>query len=101
MTTRIVLFNLKDSGSAAEYERWARESDIPAVRKLRSVASFEALKGAGLLGGGASPYQYFEIFRINDLKLFGEGLATEAVQKMAAQFNTFADRPLFIVTEAL
>jgi hypothetical protein len=101
VTTLIVLFNLKSSASAAEYERWARESDIPSVRKLRSVDSFSVLKGTGLLGGGASPYQYFEIFSLNDMKLFGEEVASEAIQKAAAQFNTFADNPQFIITEAL
>ena len=85
MTTLIVLFNLKGSASAADYEQWARESDIPSVRKLRSVDSFSVLKGTGSLGGGASPYQYIEVFTVNDMKLFGEEVASEAIQKMAAR----------------
>jgi hypothetical protein len=101
VTTLIVFFNLKQSSSAAEYERWARQSDIPSVRKLRSVDSFEVLKASGVLGGGDSPYQYFEIIRVKDMKLFGEDVGTQAVQKMAAEFNAFADKPMFILTEAL
>jgi hypothetical protein len=101
VTTIIVLFNLKDAGRAAAYEAWATAFDMPAVRKLPSVGSFEVLRSASVLGGGTSPYQYFEIFRVEDMKQFGEDIATEAVQKMAVQFNAFADNPVFVVTEAL
>jgi hypothetical protein len=101
VTTLIVLFNLKDSASAADYEQWARSSDLPTVNALRSVDSFEAFKGLGLLGGGVAPYQYYEIIRVNDMNLFGEEVGTDTMKKMAAAFNTFADAPLFILTEAL
>ena len=34
MTTVIVLFNLKDASRRADYERWAREVDLPTAGAL-------------------------------------------------------------------
>ena len=101
MTTLIVLFNLKNSAAAADYERWAREVDLPTAGSLPSVERFEVLKAKGLFGGGDSPYQYVEILRIRDMDRFGEDVASSAMQKVAAEFQTFADRPQFLITESL
>lgn len=101
MMTLVVLFNLQDGAAAAEYERWAREVDAPAVGSLSSVERFEVLKAAGLLGGGTSPYQYVEIIRIRDPARFGSDVAVEAMQRIAQEFRGFADRPLFIVMNPL
>lgn len=101
MITVIVLFNLKEQGGAAEYERWAREVDLPTAGALASIERFEVLKARGLLGGGVSPYQYVEILRVNDMARLFEDIAAPAMQKVSAQFQSFADNPLFIVTEAL
>lgn len=101
MTTIIVLFNLKEPASRTDYERWAREVDLPAAGGLPSVDRFEVLRSAGLFGGGTPPYQYIEIVRVNDMDQFGKDVATEVMQKVAGQFQAFADKPLFILTEAL
>jgi hypothetical protein len=101
MTTIVVLFNLHKSADVARYESWARDVDRPAVTRLKSVSSFEVLKSQGLLGGGTAPYQYCEIIGVQDLKQFGADVATAAMQTVAAQFQEFADKPLFILTEAL
>jgi hypothetical protein len=101
MTTLIVLFNLKNPAAVADYERWAREVDVPTAGSLPSVERFEVLKAKGLLGGGASPYQYVEIIWVRDMVQFGVDAATAAMQKVAAQFQAFADNPLFLLTDAL
>ena len=101
MTTIIVLFNLKDTAQQAAYERWAREVDLPTAGGLPSVDKFEVLKANGLLTGGPSPYQYIEILRINDMAQLGKDVGSEAMQKVSAVFQGFADNPLFILTEAL
>ena len=101
MTTLIVLFNLKNPAAAALYERWAREVDLPTAGALRSVDQFEVLKVQGLFGGGASPYQYVEIVRVKDMAQFGADVASAAMQKVAAQFQSFADQPMFLVTDSL
>ena len=102
MQTVIVLFNLKPGVSAEEYEAWARASDLPVVNALPSVEKFEVLKASGLLiGEGSSPYDYIELMRIPDMAAFGADLADPAVQAGAAQFQQYADNPLFILTSAL
>lgn len=101
MTTLIVLFNLKNPAAAAEYERWAREVDLPTAGSLPSVERFEVLKAKGVFGGGASPYQYVEILRIRDMERFSGDVASPTMQKVAAQFQRFADRPQFVITESL
>ena len=101
MTTVIVLFNLKDASRAADYERWAREVDMPTAGALPSVSKFEVLKAAGLLTGGPSPYQYVEILRFNDMAQLGKDVGTPTMQQVSAQFQAFADNPLFIITQSL
>ncbi|MBL8327878.1 MAG: hypothetical protein JNJ71_03430 [Rubrivivax sp.] len=101
MTTLIVLFNLKDAAQQAAYERWAREVDLPTAGSLPSVDRFEVLKASGLLTGGPSPYQYVEILRINSMEQLGKDVGTPSMQSVAAQFQAFADNPLFLITESL
>ncbi len=101
MATVIVLFNLKNPATAAEYERWARDVDLPTAGSLQSVERFEVLKAQGLFGGGDSPYQYFEILRIKDMQGFEADVGSAEMQKVAAQFQVFADNPVFVVTVSL
>lgn len=96
----IVLFNLKAGVDAAEYENWAKSSDIPGVTGLPSVNGFTVHKATGLLGSDAkSPYHYMEIIDIKDMDPFLADISTEQFQKMAAPFQDFADNPQFILTE--
>ena len=101
MAKIIVLFNLKPGTSVADYEAFARESDLPIVNALPSVDRFEVLKAEGLLSGGASPYQYIEIIDVNNLEQLGKDVSTETMQKIAATFRSMAEEPLFIITKNL
>lgn len=98
----IVLFNLKAGVDAGVYERWARTTDIPGVNALGSVADFQVYRATGLLvSDAAPPYAYIEVIDVADMDGFGADVAGEAVQKVAAEFQQFADNPQFILTEAL
>jgi len=101
MTTLIVLFNLKPGVSAAEYEAFARSTDLPIVRKLPSIASFEVYKSSGLMGGGTAPYQYVEILEVKSLEQLGQDVSTPTMKDVAAAFRKLADNPQFMVTEAI
>jgi len=99
MTTIVVLFNLKSDADEAAYQAWAKKTDIPTAGGLPSVDKFEVLKAEGLLMSDAlPPYQYIEILEINDMEQFGKDVSTETMQKVAAEFQSFADNPLFIMT---
>ena len=98
----VVLFNLKPGTDAAAYEKWAQTTDIPGVRALRSVADFQVYRTTGVLGTDARPpYSYIEVIDVPDMNAFGADVGSEAVQKVAAQFQQFADNPQFILTQAL
>jgi REDY-like protein HapK len=98
MASIVVLFNLKNGASVADYEAWAKSKDIPTVQSLNSVQDFRVMKMGHLLGSEtASPYQYCEIIEVPDMNAFFGDLGSEAVQAGAKVFNEFADNPLFIV----
>ncbi|WP_202389090.1 REDY-like protein HapK [Pelagerythrobacter marinus] len=98
----IVLFNLKEGVDPAAYEEWARTTDIPGVRGLKSVEDFQVYRATGLFGSDATPpYAYFEVIDITGIDAFEGDASSEAVQKVAAEFQQFADNPLFVTTEAL
>ena len=98
----IVLFNLRPGVDVAAYEDWAIKTDIPIVNGLGSIKSFTVHKAESVLGSdAASPYQYFEVVDVADEALFGTEVAAETMQRVAAEFQTFADNPTFIKTTQL
>ncbi|WP_163930576.1 REDY-like protein HapK [Paraferrimonas sp. SM1919] len=100
MTSIVVLFNLKTDADVAKYERWAIDTDLPTAGGLASVELFEVLKTKGvLMSDDKPPYQYIEILKINDMEQFATDVASESMQQVAAQFQSFADNPLFILCE--
>ncbi len=102
MTTIVVLFNLKADAKESDYQQWAKSTDIPTAGGLASVDSFEVLKSEGLLMSDAKPpYEYIEIIKVNDMDAFGKDVGSETMQKIAAEFQSFADNPLFIMTSAI
>lgn len=101
MTTIVVLFNLKPGVNVADYERFARELDLPEVNRLPSVERFEVLRAQGLMSGGPSPYAYIELLRLKSLEQLGQDVQSPTMQKVVGMFREMADNPLFIVTSAL
>ena len=98
----IVLFNLKPGVSVESYENWARESDIPGVRALKSVSGYHVQRATGILGTDQpSPYAYIEIIEIADMAAFGEEASGPVVQALAADMRNYADDPVFITSDEL
>jgi len=98
----IVLFNLASDADRAAYEEWARQTDLPTVRALPSVDGFDVFMVSGLFGSNAAaPYQYVEIIEINSLEQFGDDVSTETMGKVASEFQSFADNPVFMLTNNL
>ena len=102
MANVIVLFNLRDGVDPSEYENWAKSTDLPIVRGLDSIESFSVFRSSGLLGSDEKPpYQYIEVIEIADMARFGEEVASETMQRVAAEFQERADNPLFISAESI
>lgn len=102
MTMIVVLFNLKPDVSAADYEALAKTTDLPVVRGLDSIDEFVVGRATGLLGSDAPPpYGYIEVIRVNDMDLFGAEVGSETMQRVAGEFQQWADAPLFIMTQSI
>jgi hypothetical protein len=102
MSYIVVLFNLKPDASADAYEAWARSTDIPTVRGLKSNAGFDVYKTLSVRGSDRTPpYQYVELIEIADMDQFGADVATDTMKKVAGEFRAFADAPMFINAEKI
>lgn len=103
MSTKIVvLFNLKPGVEPARYEAWARATDLPTVKALKSIDDFKVFRCAGLLGSeDEPPYKYIEIIDVKDMAVFGGEVASPTMQQVAAEFQELSDNPVFILTELL
>ncbi len=101
MGTKIVaLFNLKPGISVADYETWAKSVDIPTVNGLGSIEKFEVFKSTALLGSDDKPpYAYIETIDVLDMDQFGNDVGTQAMQKVAGEFQAMADDLVFIMTD--
>ncbi|MDZ7897591.1 MAG: hypothetical protein U5N85_06130 [Arcicella sp.] len=103
MKTLIVLFNLKEGVSAADYEAFAKELDIPTVKSLKSVSEFQVFKSQGIFGSDAiPPYQYVEVIHFDSIENLVADMGKEPkMAEIPAKFQEFADSPIFIVSESL
>ena len=101
ITRIVVLLKLKPGTSRPDYEAWSSTIDLPTVNRLPSVLGFEVFEATGLLGSDASPpYDYIEVLDVADMALFGQDVASDAMQAIAAAFQRWAD-PVFITTRRL
>lgn len=100
MTRMIVLFNLKPGVDPGAYEVWARDRDAVSVRALHSIDSFTVTRIDGAMGR-ESPFQYVELIEINDMSQFETDVATDNMTAVAAEFQEWADDPVFIYGEEI
>ncbi len=97
----IAIFNLKPGITAADYEAWAKSTDLPTVNALPSIESFRVFKTLSILGSDAPPpYAYIEIIDVPDMDQFGRDVATETMQKIALAFTGMVD-VTFMTTEEI
>ena len=103
MKTLIVLFNLKEGVSGADYEAFAKELDIPTVKSLQSVSEFQVFKSLGIFGSDATPpYQYVEMIHFDSIENLVSDMGKEPkMSEIPAKFQEMADNPIFIVSEVI
>jgi hypothetical protein len=95
------VFNLKPGVSAAAYEEWAKDVDLPTVNALPSIASFRVFRATGVLGSDATPpYGYVEVLDVKDMEQFGADVASAAMQEVAAAFQGMVE-VTFLTTEEI
>ena len=97
----VVLFRLKAETDRAAYEGWAQNVDLPTVNGLPSVERFTVHRCTGLRGSDAAAPYDVEVLDVHSMDGLVADISTEAMGAIAAQFQAFADNPMFILTEAL
>lgn len=99
MANLLLLYRLKPGVTRERFEAWVRDTDYPAMRGVKRVASYVNHRAERLLMGEGPPsVDYVEVFDIPDLDGFvAEDMAGPVVQSIIGQFDGFADAPEFIV----
>jgi hypothetical protein len=96
----LVLFRLCPGQSAADYERWAAETDLPTVNGLNSIDRFTVYRMTALFGSeGKPPYDYAELIEIADMPGFLDDIGRDPMPAVAARFQEFADVTFIEVDE--
>lgn len=99
MANLMLLYKLKPGVTRDQFETWVRDTDYPAMRGLRRVASYVNHRTERRLVGEGSPsVDYVEVFDIPDLDGFvAEDMPGQTVRAITADFMGFADAPEFLV----
>ena len=102
MPALVILFNLKDGVSEADYEAWAKSADLPIVRGHKGVDGFDLYRANTLFRtDNAAPYRYIEVIDINDLDQFNEDVALEVQKPISQKFGEIADRPVVMLCDKI
>jgi REDY-like protein HapK len=84
-----VTFRLKPGVTSAEYEKWFRRDNVPAVRTMTSISSYRVWRTVGA-AEGEPPYDYIEEMEFDDRATFdGE---VEGSAAMAAMLDAWYER---------
>lgn len=95
MPALIVMFNLKDGVSEADYEAWAKSADLPTVRGHEGVDGFDLFRANNLFRTeDAAPYRYIEVIDIKDLDQFNQDVTTDVQKPISEKFREIADSPV-------
>jgi hypothetical protein len=101
MTNVIILYRLKPGVDPNDFEQWLRDTDFPALRQLKNIATFVTFKVLRRAMDPREPsLQYVEIFDVPNLaKFLEEDLASSAAQAMMGEFRTFVQDPEYLIAE--
>jgi len=69
-----VTFRLRTGVTPEEYDRWFRETNVPAVRKMESITSYRVWRVADVMEGDPS-YEVLEEMEFDDRAAFEREIA--------------------------
>jgi|MGYP006448425757 hypothetical protein len=100
MSALIVLFNLKDGVSEADYEAWAKDADLPTVRGHKGVDGFDLYRANNLFHSEeAAPFRYIEVIDINDFDQFNKDVASDIQKPISQKFGEISDSPVVMLCD--
>jgi hypothetical protein len=99
MPNLILTYTLKPGVAKDDFEAWVRDVDYPAMRGLARVTSFTTYRTEKLLvGEGAPPCDYVELFAIEDMAGFtAEDMPGDTVQRIMGEFFQHVENPAFMI----
>ena len=87
MAKQIILYNLADHITDAEYQRYVNEEKGPLLESLPGVEKFELIKITGSMQGEI-PYRYVGIMHIADMDKFTrEAMPSSKFQDFVAKWS--------------
>lgn len=95
-----VLFRLKPGVTAEQYEAWFRETNVPAVRRLRTISSYRVWRLASVMEGEA-PFEYLEEMELDDQAAFEDevGAVPEMARMLEGWYVQVADQAIVFANE--
>jgi hypothetical protein len=84
-----VTFRLRPGVTPEEYERWFRETNVPAVRKMKSIGSYRVWRVVDAMEGEPS-FEVLEEMEIEDRAAFEREV--EELPEMAAMLEQWYSR---------
>jgi hypothetical protein len=84
-----VTFRLKPGVSVQEYEDWFRRENVPAVRKMRSIASYRVWRVVGAMEGDPA-FEFLEEMELTEHAAFEQEV--ETLPEMAAMLEGWYSR---------
>jgi hypothetical protein len=71
MATRVFFLSRLHAGvDPAEYEQWVRDVDLPVVRAIPSLVSYDVVRIDGAWRDGEVPYDYIESIEVADPEVY-------------------------------
>ncbi len=102
MPALIVMFNLKDGVSEADYEAWALSADLPTVRGHAGVDGFDLYRANNLFHTeNAAPYRYIEVIDINSMDQFNQDVASDIQKPISQKFGEISDSPFVMLCDKI
>ncbi len=103
MAQLIITYQLKAGVTDDAYQAWVRDVDYPAMRGLTRVASYVNHRiEKRLMGDGALPFTYMELFDVPDLDGFlANDMGGSVVQKIMGEFMGMVENPDFLIANAI
>ena len=94
-----VLFRLKPGVTPEEYEAWFRETNVPAVRKLRSITSYRTWRVSGVMEGEPG-FAFLEEMELADRDAFEAEIESAAdMQAMLEGWYARVAEPLIVYAD--
>ena len=88
----IVLVNLKEGVSPADYETWVLDSYAPAARSLPSISDWRNHRVDGMPGSGETPpYRYVVTLEVDDMEELGRDAENEETQRLLRELHGLAE----------